>query len=120
MIFEIENYPSLQESVEALCAYLIEQGVPSASVFDCKLVACELLGNVLCHAKGTARIVSEIKNGFVEMKIISDSVFFPKEKTACAEVTAEHGRGLFLVETVTNGDISIEQDGLKVRIRIEA
>jgi anti-sigma regulatory factor (Ser/Thr protein kinase) len=120
MFYEVKNYDTLQAALRSLCDFLQSENVPQNSVFDCKLVACELLGNVICHAKGTARIVSEIKNGFVEMKIISDSVFFPKEKTACAEVTAEHGRGLFLVETVTNGDISIEQDGLKIRIRIEA
>ena len=119
MFYEVHNYDTLQAALRSLCEFLQSENVPQGSVFDCKLVACELLGNVLCHAKGKARLVSEIKDGFVELKIVSDSVFYAKEKTACADVTAEHGRGLFLVETIANGNVYIEKDGLKVRVRIE-
>lgn len=119
MIFEIENYPSLQESVEALCAYLIEQGVPSESVFDCKLVAYELLGNVLKHGNGKAKLQGEIIDGFVQLKIYTDAVFVLPEEKACPDVTAEHGRGLFLVNAVCEERFYSEKDGIRVQIKIK-
>ena len=119
MIFEIENYPSLHQSVEELCACLLQQGLPSESVFDCKLVAYELLGNVLKHGDGKAKLQANIVNGFVELKIYTNAVFvLPKEK-ACPDATAEHGRGLFLVNEVCEERFYSDEDGIRVQIRIK-
>jgi anti-sigma regulatory factor (Ser/Thr protein kinase) len=119
MIFEVKNYATMQEAIESLCAFLIEQGVQADSVFDSKLVAYELLGNILKHADGQAKLQGDVVNEFVELKIHTNSIFIlPKEKP-CPEVTAEHGRGLFLVDTVCEGRMFEEKDGLRVQIRIK-
>ena len=119
MIFEVKNYTTLQEAIESLCAYLEEQKVHADSIFDSKLVAYELLGNVLKHADGKAKLQGRIVDGFVELKIYSEQTFvLPKEKP-CPEVTAEHGRGLFLVNTVCEERLFVEEDGLRVQIRIK-
>ena len=119
MIFEIKNYPSLQQSVEELCAYLIGRGVSSESIFDCKLVAYELLGNVLKHGNGKAKLQGEVIDGFVELKIYTDATFVLPEEKACPDVTAEHGRGLFLVNAVCEERFYSEKDGIRVQIKIK-
>ena len=118
MFFDVENHATLQRAVNALCDFLIEQNVPSDDIFDSKLVACELLGNVLRHKKGIARLCGEIKDGFVELKILSSSPFYPKEKQPCAEVYSEHDRGLFLVRSVCEERVFVDEDGIRVLIKI--
>ena len=119
MIFEVENYTTLQEAIESLCAFLQEQGVRAECVFDAKLVAYELLGNVLKHADGKAKMQGQIVDGFVELKIFSDSPFVLPEEKPCPEAMAEHGRGLFLVDTMCEGRLFAEADGLRVQIKIK-
>ena len=118
MIFEIKNYPSLQQSVEELCAYLMQHGVSSESIFDCKLVAYELLGNALRHAKESATLQGEVQEGYIQLKIQSKGVRLPKEGQACAEVYAEHGRGLFLINTLCTECLELEE-GVLLRIKLE-
>ena len=119
MFYEVENHATLQAALQALCDFLQAQNVPQNSVFDCKLVACELLGNVLRHAHGKAKIRSEIKDGCVELRIDSENVFLPNKKAVCADVYAENGRGLFLVENVIGNKIRYEEGSLFVMIQIE-
>lgn len=117
MFYEVKNKDTLQAALCSLCTFLQEKNIPQSAIFDCRLVACELLGNVLRHAQGTAKLFGTINDGFVELKIQSQDVFFPKE-TVCAEVYAENGRGLFLVENAVENELYCEEDGLLVRIRI--
>lgn len=119
MTHEVHNYDTLQTALQALCDFLQAQQVPEHHVFDCKLIACELLGNVIKHASGTAKLLSELKEGVIELKIISNAVFFPQEKKTCVDVYAEHGRGLYLVERIAGGRVFLQDNGLLIRIPIE-
>ncbi len=117
MRVRITNAESLRQAVREFCAFLEAHNVPSESIFDSRLVANELLGNVLRHGNGIAELIGELKEGFVELTVLSNAPFFPSE-TPCAEVHSEHGRGLFLVRSVCKGCVTVEEDGLKVRIQI--
>ena len=119
MIFEIENYASLQEAVESLCNFLLEQGISKDYVFDSKLVAFELLGNVLKHADGKAKLQCRLVEKFVEMKIYTQEAFTLPENKSCPEAMAEHGRGLFLVNAVCQERFFMDEDGIRVQIRIK-
>lgn len=119
MVVEVKNYDTLQSALETLCAFLREQGISSDCIFDSKLVACELLGNVLRHSNGSARMQGEIKEGFLELKILSEKIFPIAECNACADVLSEHGRGLFLVREVCKQSIFNEADGVRVCIKIQ-
>ena len=119
MIVDVKNYDTMQEALETLCSLLRASGASSDCIFDCKLVACELLGNVLRHADGNAKLEGNIKDGFLELKIITKTVFPITENNVCAEVMSEHGRGLFLVREVCKQRIFNEIDGVKVCIEIK-
>ena len=119
MIFEVKNYTTMQHAIESLCAYLEKEQVHPDSIFDSKLVAFELLGNVLKHADGKARFTGDIVDGFIQLKIYTKTVFVPPAKKDCPDVTSESGRGLFLVNTVCEERFFAEEDGVRVQIPIK-
>lgn len=119
MFFEIENYQSLKSSVEELCDFLSSHNVRQERVFDSKLALYELLGNVLKHSDGKARVYGELAQGFVELKIFSEKTFTPPQKSICAEVFSEHGRGLFLVDHVCDERGCTKDGGIYIRIKVE-
>lgn len=49
MYFEIDDYNALEQALHQLCVRLEAAQAPEQAVFDSKLVACELLSNVLQH-----------------------------------------------------------------------
>ncbi|MBQ7913006.1 MAG: ATP-binding protein [Clostridia bacterium] len=98
MIFKIENYLALREATDRLCAFLLAEKVDEERAFDCKLIVYELIGNVLKHADGGATLYGEVSDGLVRLKLVAAKPFCPPNTTACADVFAEQGRGLFLVE----------------------
>ncbi len=118
MVFEIENYKTLRLAMDGLCEFLLAENVPKGSVFDSRLVACELLGNILRHADGRARLFGEIKDGFVELRILSTTIYCPPERKDTSDLYAEHGRGLYIVDKLCE-ERSHTEGGLTVKIRIK-
>lgn len=118
MIFEVEDYAAMKGAIDAFCRFLDGENVPEESVFHSKLAATELIGNVLQHAKGTARLCGEIKDGCVQMTVFSSVRFVPPEKSRLADVFAERGRGLFLVDEVCDERTMTENGGILVKIKI--
>lgn len=119
IVFKVKDPTALQAVLEELTEFLLQAGVPSERAFDSKLVACELIGNVFRHEKGEAGFSSEIKDGHIEMKILSKTVFSLPEKIVCSDLLSEHGRGLFLVSELCEGQIFSDKDGIRVRLKIE-
>ena len=122
MICEIENYQTLRHAIENLCAFLSQEKVPVGSIFDSKLVVYELLGNVLQHSGGSAKLQSEVANGYVELTIWAEKVFFPPPKTelrVCVDTYSEHGRGLFLVDSVCEERFMAEDGALVLKIKMQ-
>ena len=118
MVFEIADIAVLQREAERFCRFLIERQVSENGVFNSRLVFNELVGNVLKHAQGVATVHSEVKDGFVEVRVYSTKRFVPPKTSSLASVTSEHGRGLFLVDSVCVERITTEDGGIAVRIKI--
>ena len=118
MIFEVNNLSSMHETIRALCGYLQEQSVPENLVFDSKLVASELLGNVLRHTNGGAKVKGEIKDGYFHLYIFSDVTYHPPTVSKNADVYAEHGRGLFLIDSVCVERTVDDQGAIVVKLKI--
>ena len=119
MIFEINNHLTMREALDEFCVYLTQNGVSPERVFDSKLVATELVGNVLRHSDGIANLCGELTEEFIELVVRSSIPFIPPTFSQKAELYAESGRGLFLVDSVCEERISTNDGGIKVRIRIE-
>ena len=118
MIFQIDNYLALREVVESVCRFLLENNIPAERVFDTRLVVSELVGNVLRHAKTTATLGVEMDGEFLELHVCSNVPFVPPTVSKKADVLAESGRGLFLVDSVSEERSSTKDGGIRVRIKI--
>ena len=119
MFFKVKNYATMQTALNELCAFLQENGIPQDVIFDSKLIACELLGNVLKYTDGESGVHSEIKDGYIGLKILSERYFALPEKIVCSDVLSEHGRGLFLVNELCGGEIVSSEDGITVFVKID-
>ena len=100
MILKVNDLKDLQEAMESLCDFLLRFQIPSESIFDSKLVVSELIVNILKHSEGMASLHTEVKDGLINLKITSTNPYVLPEKSVCSDVFAEHGRGLFLVDSV--------------------
>lgn len=119
MEFQVNNLSSMHEAIHAFCRYLQEQGVAPDLVFDSRLVASELLGNVLRHTQGGAKVKGEIKGGYFHLYIHSDVTYYPPTVSKNADVYAEHGRGLFLVDSVCVERTTLEEGAILVKLKIQ-
>ncbi len=100
MFFKVNDLKDLQDAMESLCEFLLRSEIPTESIFDSKLVVSELVGNVLKHTDGIASLHTEIKDGLINLRITSTKPYVLPERGVCSDVYSEHGRGLFLVDSV--------------------
>ena len=100
MLFKVTDLKDLRDAMEQLCDFLLLSQIPTESIFDSKLVVSELVGNVLKHSEGKASFHTEVKDGLINLKITSTKPYVMPEKSVCSDVFSEHGRGLFLVDSV--------------------
>ncbi len=118
MRVEIQEYPQLKRALEELTAFLSAHEVAEAQVFDSRLVAHELIGNVLEHAGGVAQLGVEVNGGYIHIAVRTENSYRPKGKATCPSGMQERGRGLYLVEQLT-----VEQEytdeGVFVRIAVK-
>jgi anti-sigma regulatory factor (Ser/Thr protein kinase) len=117
-VFDVKDYASLQTALDGLCQFLTKWKIAEEKVFDCKLVACELVGNVLKYTDGKAGLQALIADGTVFLKALSDRFFKLPESIVCSGLYAESGRGLFLVNSLCEGQVTAEADGIVAKIKL--
>lgn len=118
MYFEIDDYNALEQALHQLCVRLEAAQAPEQAVFDSKLVACELLSNVLQHGGQRAYFSAMLEGDILRLRVRGNNGYRQPEKTFCSDVTAECGRGLFLVDAFCESREYSEREGICVVIRI--
>ena len=119
MKIEVENPSVMRNAVATLCEFLSENGVAPEKVFDSKLIINELVGNVFTHSNGKASVHISLLGEFVEIKIYSTVPFVPPKTSKLSEVFAEHGRGLFLVDSICHERGSTKDGGIRELVKIK-
>ena len=110
MQFSIHGYEELKNATATLCAELTGYGVDKNAIFDCRLVITELVGNILKHGDGQARLEVEVTQESVLITVASPQKFTPPKISCCSGVYAESGRGLFLVDCYSE-ERTLNQEG---------
>ena len=118
-VFQVKDYASLQTMLDELCQALTEWHIAQEKIFDCKLIACELVGNVLKYANGQAGLRVELLEGAIRLKALSETYFALPEHIVCSGLYAESGRGLFLVNSLCEGRIAAEKDGITAVVKLK-
>ena len=70
MVIKIQNIEALQKALQQLANTLEQEGLSEENIFDSKLVACELLSNVLRHTDSETGLISQVADGHIELKIL--------------------------------------------------
>lgn len=118
MYFEIEDFNALRGALQEMCMQLISEHVPDERVFDSKLVANELLSNVLQHGGGRAYFFAAKEGDEIRISVRSENGYRPPEKSTLADVYKERGRGLFLVDAYCVRREYDEKEGIRVYIKL--
>ncbi len=100
MLFEITDCDSMRVALQRLCRFLQENDASETTVFNGRLAVTELVGNVLKHANGTATVRVETEKECFGVYVYSSKPFAPPPVSRCSAVYSEHGRGLYLVDSV--------------------
>ncbi len=114
---KISDFLGLKKEIARMCLCLREDGVPEEAVFASRVVAHELLTNALTYGGG-AQFSYEKSGQEICIAVQADSAFRPPEKTVCADLYAERGRGLYLVDALSRRREYSEERGICVFIDI--
>ena len=114
--YEINNLTELREATKKMGDFLLEQGVPCELAFDSRLIVCELATNVVKHSESVARIEASVSAKEIVLTVYAKDGSLPPVVSVCSEVTAESGRGLYLVDKLSFQRTVTEDGGVRVGI----
>lgn len=118
MTFLIDDYEALASALGKMCEFLRGEEVPEETVFSSRLVANELLTNVLQHGGGSARFRFRMAGGEFLLCVKGENAYRPPAKSSSVPAEAESGRGLFLVDAYCERREYSETDGILVYIKL--
>ena len=116
--FEIKDVQSMQSALTEFCCFLTDNRVSAERIFDSRLIVDELVSNVLRHTDGVAWFTGLLADGFVVLRVRSNAAYIPPTQSVCSPVYSEHGRGLYLVDSICNERFTDEDGTIVVKIKI--
>ena len=117
MKFELDNYEMLSRAMDEFCSFLEALNVSEESIFNSKLVTSELVSNVFQHSEGSAFLSGELEQDKICIRVKGTKDFRPPEKSTCSDVYAESGRGLYLVDSVSEERTYLGDGAIRVVIK---
>ena len=118
MFFEVNDHDALRAALSRMCGALERECVGDDAVFTCRLVANELLVNALEYGGGSAVFSARREGNALRICVRSAVAYRPPACSSCSEVTAERGRGLYLVDALCEARDYTEEEGIRVLIRL--
>ncbi len=114
--FEVDDLKIMNTRLWRFLEYLETNGVDADAVFDSRLISCELITNVLRHCGGTACFSGVLRNGEIEITVCASCPSGEIKIPDLPGVLAESGRGLYIINALSGGNVSIA--GGKVTVKI--
>lgn len=118
MVYDIRDYDGFKVAIDEICAMLSSHSVDAEKIFDCRLITFELIGNVLQHSDGGARLEVELGEDHVRISVKAEQAYCPPQKGKCPETSAERGRGIYLVDSFSAQRIFTEDGEITVTVSL--
>ncbi|MFN2461599.1 MAG: ATP-binding protein [Candidatus Velthaea sp.] len=117
--FDTRDAQAARRTRLAFVAY-VRRRCGEVDASSAELILGELIGNVARYAPGEAHIAVDVQDAWVTIHVRDHGPGFRPGAHPHAEPLAEHGRGLLIVETLSDDfDVRCEPaDGCRVRARI--
>lgn len=117
---EIGTFEELHKALADLAAFLEENGANDEGIFKAKLAVSELVTNAIRYTKsGKAKAEWQVKGALCELKITSLPPYAPPKDCKCADVMSENGRGLYLVNSMSETCTISKSGTLTVTVKIK-
>lgn len=114
--FEIDDISEMNAELFRFIKYLEGSGVDADAVFDSRLVSCELITNVLRHCGCSALFSGILSDGEITITVCASSPAGEISVPKLPEVLAESGRGLYIVNALSGGNVMIKGGNVTVKI----
>ncbi len=114
--FVVNGIDQMNGELNAFVELLRKAEVDEDAVFYSRLVSCELITNVLRHCSGAAEFYSELSESGVKITVCASSPQGVIAVPALPDVLAESGRGLYIVNAVSDGNVFIDGGNVTVVI----
>ena len=111
--YQIIDAATLRRAIEDAHSFLADIGLDETCLFYSKLVFNELASNAVKHTQAGGEVGIIILEERVEITLLGDEPFRMPKASVCADVYAEGGRGLFLIDSVCAQREELEK-GVKI------
>ncbi len=120
MPLQIGTFEQLHSALGELAAFLKENGAGDEGIFKAKLAVSELVTNAIRYTEsGNAEVEWRVKGSLCELKITSLPPYAPPKDCRCADVMSENGRGLYLVNSLSETCTVSANGTLTVTVKIK-
>ncbi len=114
--FEVDDLREMNTELAEFLRYLQSFGVDEDALFDSRLISCELITNVLRHCGGSACFSGAFNNGEI---VITVRATKPAGEICVPDLPsalAEGGRGLYIVNAISGGNVEIVGGNVTVKL----
>ena len=116
--FKVDDLQDMNGFLKEFLDYLESENVDADCVFDSRLVSCELISNVLKHCGEAAYFSGALTGEGVVINVHGErSVGVIPPAPTLPEVLAESGRGLYIVNAVSGGNVRVSGNKVTVIIK---
>ena len=115
--FKVEDLSDMNASLKEFVDLLESENVDADCVFDSHLIACELISNVLKHCKEAAHFCGYLTGEEVVISVHGESSVGVIPAPTLPEALAESGRGLYIINAVSGGNVTVQGNEVKVIIK---
>lgn len=116
--FKVADLGSMNRQLSSFLEYLENMHVNADAVFDSRLISCELITNALKHSGGVADFCGAIGEGEIVISVRSDSINKNIVVPQLPDALAEGGRGLYIVNEISGGNVIISGGTVTVKLKI--
>ncbi|MCD7729825.1 MAG: ATP-binding protein [Clostridia bacterium] len=117
--FSVDNLKDMNDRLKVFSDFLRQSDVGEDDIFDSRLVSCELITNVLIHCGERADFCGKISGGNIVITVSSPHTGNTPPPQGIPDVFAERGRGLYIVKTVSDGNVFFREGAVEVYLRIK-
>ncbi len=115
--FKVENLAEMNSSLKEFIEYLESLDIDDDALFDSRLVCCELISNVIKHCHETAYFKGAVVGDEIVIGVSSDTSFSGSVKPGLPDVLSECGRGLYIVNAISGGNVRFEGNKIVVKLK---
>ncbi len=116
--FKVDNLKDMNASLQGFAEYLKDCSLTDDEVFFGRLVGCELITNVIRHCGEMAQFSGGVQDDRIVICVSSDG---GEKFSLCPklpELLAESGRGLYIVNVICDGDLTLSGNRITARIKL--